>query len=88
MSKDLSLNYIILFKGQLGRYDYRAIYRVNDEIEIQLVCGSGPNIITSEMIDAYFRYNSGTKDFVQIGSQQLTMTTDAVTLKKEFLGKK
>jgi len=41
---------------------------MSDETEIQLVCGNGPGTITSEMIEAFFRYNSGSKDFVQIGS--------------------
>jgi hypothetical protein len=40
MSKDLSNNYIILFKGQLGRYDYRALYQMSDESEVQLVHGN------------------------------------------------
>ncbi len=50
---------------------------------------SSPTTITSEMIDTFFRYNSGTKEFVSMqGNKQITMTTDAVFLKKEFCVKK
>ena len=44
-----------------------------------------PARITAEMIDSYFRFNSGTKAFVQIAAQRVTITTDAIALKKEFL---
>jgi hypothetical protein len=36
----MNLNYIILFKGQLGRYDYRALYQISDDSETHLVHGN------------------------------------------------
>ena len=40
MNKDLTQNYVILFKGLLGRFDYRALYQMNEDQEIQFVHGN------------------------------------------------
>jgi hypothetical protein len=84
-----------LFKAA-GRYDYRGTYiltpasdSLHNDFDCQLVHKTGslqaPARITAEMIDSYFRFNSGTKAFVQIAAQRVTITTDAIALKKEFL---
>ena len=84
-------NYIILFKGLLGRQDYRALYRIAENGEITKVHGhaQAPAIVGPEMIETFWRYNSGAKEFAQLGGQKsITVTTDAVSLRKEYLPKK
>lgn len=80
-------NYVILFKGHLGRTDYRALYQ-NDEGEGTIFkihgVASAPETITGDMVQSYFKYNSGRLEFVQLGQKDFTNTTDAISLKKEF----
>ena len=46
---------------------------------------SAPAQITVEMIMKFYKYNSGSKEFVTLGTQRhFTATTDGVSLKKEF----
>lgn len=46
-----------------------------------------PEILEDKMIDQFFRYESGTKTFKeQIGIKGFTLSSDAVTLNKVFLG--
>ena len=62
LQKDANRNYIILFKPTSGRQDYRALYSFcHESHECLLVCSNGqaPALLKNEMIDNYFRYNSG-----------------------------
>ena len=81
-------NFIVLFKGVLGRTDYRALYRF-DEVEGMGTkmhgAASAPETIRAEMVANFYKYNSGSKEYMQMGQQRhLTSTTDGVSLKKEF----
>jgi hypothetical protein len=61
-------NYVILFKGMLGRQDYRALYAMT-ELGVQKIHGhvQAPMTLTPDMIESYYRYNSGAKEFSQLG---------------------
>ena len=83
-----SCNFIILFKGVLGRTDFRALYRF-DEVSGQGVkvhgAASAPDIVTHDMVDGFFKYDSGAKEFTALRQQRhFTATTDGISLKKEF----
>ena len=63
-------NYVVLFKGVLGRTDYRALYRQDyseqdQEGQIIKVHGApgAPTVISAEMVHAFYKYNSGAKEF-------------------------
>jgi len=77
-------NYIILFKGNLGRTDYRAIY-INENGTISKLNGpsSAPDELTADMVDKFYRYNSGQKKFMPLdGNKSFNNVTDGVALKK------
>jgi len=49
-----------LFRGNTGRKDYRALYTFDgDQCLLVLSSGQAPYSLTSEMIEDYWRYNSG-----------------------------
>ena len=80
------LNYIILFKGHLGRTDYRALYHNDGDGEIVKIHGAAtaPDRITGDMVQSFYKYNSGRLEFVQLGQHDFTNTTDGISLKKEY----
>ena len=87
-----SHNYVVLFKGVLGRTDYRALYRQDyseqdaEDGHIVKVHGApaAPAFITANMVDSFYKYNSGSKEFSMMGQQRhFTVTTDGISLKKE-----
>lgn len=66
IDSDSTTNYVVLFKGVLGRTDYRALYRF-DELEGQAIkvhgAASAPDTITDSMINSYYKYNSGAREY-------------------------
>ena len=81
------LNYVILFKGHLGRTDYRALYQ-NDGADGHIVkihgAASAPEKISGDMVQSFFKYNSGRLEFMSLGQKDFTTTTDGISMKKEF----
>ena len=70
-SGDATSNYIVLFKGVLGRTDYRALYRFDEVGERAVkVCGAAtaPDVITDNMVNSFFKYNSGAKEYSMLGT--------------------
>ena len=46
---------------------------------------TAPSQITADMVMTFYKYNSGARDFVTLGTQRhFTATTDGISLKKEF----
>jgi hypothetical protein len=78
-------NFVILFKGVLGRCDYKALYQHDVDGEVVKILGpsTAPEFIENEMVEHYFKYNSGNKEFVNLGAKSFSAITDAVALKKE-----
>ena len=91
--------YLIMFRGNLGRQDFRALY-CHDGGQQQggLISGSVlklhgpaniPDVLEDKMIEKFFRYETGTKSFKELtGIKTFTLTTDAVILKQAFVTKK
>ena len=47
-----------------------------------------PEILEDKMLDKFFRYDSGNKVFKELtGIKSITLTTDALILKKEYIKK-
>ena len=58
-------NYIILFKGIMGRNDYRGLYSHNADSTVTKIAGpaSAPEQIEDHMVASYFKYNLGQKEY-------------------------
>jgi len=77
--------YLILFRGNLGRQDFRALYCHDGSLTIYKLHGpaSIPDVLEDRMVEKFFRYESSTKAFKEIeGIKTFTLTTDAVTIKQ------
>ncbi|UXI22518.1 hypothetical protein NH340_JMT08461 [Sarcoptes scabiei] len=71
--------FLILFRN--SGLQYRAIYSYNPEREeVIKLDGVGPKNVNNEMIDKFFKYNSGTKSFAAIQTKHLCVTIDAFTI--------
>ncbi|XP_028968075.1 patronin [Galendromus occidentalis] len=70
---------LILFRG--ANLQFRGIYAYNpDRDEVIKIFGAGPKNVTSNMLDLFYKYNSGSKGFTQIHTKHLSATIDAFTI--------
>lgn len=44
-----------------------------------------PQKITAKMIQTFYKYNSGAKEFIPLKQAHLTTTTDGISLRKKHL---
>ena len=80
-----------MFKGVLGRTDYRALYRQeytmhDEEGHLAKVHGApgAPQKVTIDMVLGLYKYSSGSKEFISLSMQKhFTTTVDGISLKKE-----
>ena len=72
--------FVILFQSSKS-LSFRGIYAVvpmsDDLIRIY---GKGPKLIKVSQIDAFFKYSSSSRSFVDIPSKSITNTTDAISI--------
>lgn len=90
--------YVIMFRGNLGRQDYRALYCHDGGGAGGLISGTVqklhgpttiPDVLDDKMIEKFFRYESGIKSFKELsGIKSFTLTVDAVTIKQAYVAKK
>ncbi|XP_078285466.1 calmodulin-regulated spectrin-associated protein 3 isoform X3 [Rhinoraja longicauda] len=79
IDKSKSNHYLILFRD--NSCQFRAVYTFPPESdEMHRVAGVGPRVITQNMIETIFKYNSDRKQFTQIPSKTLSAGVDAVTI--------
>lgn len=45
---------------------------------------NAPEVIENEMVEHFFKYNSSSKEFTNLGAKSFSAITDAVALKKEY----
>lgn len=83
-----SKHFLILFRD--AGCQYRAIYSYNpDTEEVFKLNGIGPKLVTDQMMDRFFKYNSGGKCFTEVHTKHLTVTIDAFTIHNSlWAGKK
>ena len=79
-------NYIILFRGNYGRFDIKAIYTYdiqNKNIEILTCMGNAPNFIDSSMVAIFYKYNVSSNQFKELrGTKEFSCIVDGVCLRK------
>ena len=79
-------NYIILFRGNYGRFDIKAIYTYdiqNKNIEILTCMGNAPNFIDSSMVASFYKYNVSANQFKELrGTKEFSCIVDGVCLRK------
>ena len=79
-------NYIILFRGNYGRFDIKAIYTYdiqNKNIEILTCMSSAPNFIDSSMVATFYKYNVSANQFKELrGTKEFSCIVDGVCLRK------
>ena len=79
-------NYIILFRGNYGRFDIKAIYTYdiqNKNIEILTCMGNAPNFIDSSMVATFYKYNVSANQFKELrGTKEFSCIVDGVCLRK------
>lgn len=79
--------FVVLFRGNLGRQDYKALYG-HDGVEMTLEKVHGPSnvpdVLEHHLLEKFYRYDSGNKVFKELsGIKSLTLTTDAFTMKQQ-----
>jgi len=81
-------HFLILFRD--GKCQFRGLYAYYpDTEEVFKIYGTGPKIVSSNMFEKYFKYNSGGKKFTPIHTKSLSVTIDAFTIHSSlWLGKK
>jgi len=57
---------------------------VDGEVIKILGPSTAPEVIENEMVEHFFKYNSSSKEFTNLGAKSFSAITDAVALKKEF----
>ena len=79
-------NYIILFRGNYGRFDIKAIYTYdiqNKNIEILTCMGNAPNFIDASMVATFYKYNVSSNQFKELrGTKEFSCIVDGVCLRK------
>ena len=80
--------YVILFRGNLGRQDYKALYcHDGASVPSKIHGNNAPETLDSAMIEKYYRYDSGNKIFKELtGVSGFTLTTDAVVMQNKKKG--
>lgn len=79
--------YIILFRGNLGRQDFKALFSHDGIGTVEKIYGpnSVPECLEDKMVEKFFRYDSGNKVFKELpGIKSFSLTTDAVSLLKNY----
>ncbi|CAF0827258.1 unnamed protein product [Didymodactylos carnosus] len=85
---DTAKHFIILFRDQ--RLQYRGIYTYQAEQtnKIERLIGNGPREITNNMIETYYKYNNGSKQFSHVPIKSFSVQCDAVSIQNQFWVKK
>ncbi|CAF0751247.1 unnamed protein product [Didymodactylos carnosus] len=80
-------HYVILFRDH--RLQYRALYAyIPDTDVIEKIHGQGPQIITEIMVEKFYKYNSGSKQFSNIPIKHFSIQCDAVVIHNDFWQRK
>mmetsp|Transcript_7810 Transcript_7810/g.12496 ORF Transcript_7810/g.12496 Transcript_7810/m.12496 type:complete len:115 (+) Transcript_7810:1505-1849(+) len=80
-------NFMVLFRNEKGMrgLNFRALYSYNiDTGEVMRMYGNGPTSIDESMVELFFKYDSGAKEFKPLPSKKFSVTTDAIALFPAF----
>jgi hypothetical protein len=77
-------NYIILFKGNYGSFNLRAVYTYdieNSNIELLTCINNAPNFIDNTMVTTYYKYNMSQNQFKELsGNKEFSVIVDGVCI--------
>jgi hypothetical protein len=77
-------NFIILFKGNFGRFDLKAVYTYNPQnfkTELLTCLSPSPNFLDSSMIQIYYKYDLIQKEFKILSDiKVISLIVDAVAI--------
>ena len=84
------LRFVILLSKGSATLAYRGLYLVSRNGEGSKIHGWGPKTLDprSAVLSEFFRFNTGKKAFVEVGSKTFGGTVDAVSLDPTSLKKK
>ncbi|XP_010890817.2 calmodulin-regulated spectrin-associated protein 3 isoform X2 [Esox lucius] len=79
MEKCQANHFLILFRD--SSCQFRAVYTMNPETEEMVrLTGIGPRVISTDMVESIYKYNSDRKQFTTIPSKTMSMSVDAFTI--------
>ncbi|XP_057309333.1 calmodulin-regulated spectrin-associated protein 1-B-like isoform X2 [Hydractinia symbiolongicarpus] len=79
-------HFLVLFREGLK---FRSVYEYRPESEtVTRIYGIGPKNITPKMMNKFFKYNSGAKEFNALDTKHLSIQIDGLMIKKELWEKK
>ena len=77
-------NYIILFKGNFGSFNLKAVYTFNIEnkvIELLTCINNSPNFIYENMVSTFYKYNISQNQFKELkGNKEFNVIVDGVCI--------
>ena len=80
-------NFIVLFRSDKSLRFY-GLYRFDPvEVKVERIYGKGPPELKDAMVQQFYRYNSGRKEFSAVATRSFTVRTDAVALTKQHMPK-
>ncbi|RNA31308.1 patronin isoform X5 [Brachionus plicatilis] len=76
-------HFVILFRDY--HLQYRGVYFYTSEADyIEKIVGQGPARISEDMIEKYYKYNSGGKQFSPVQTKHLSIQCDGVTIHSAY----
>ena len=84
-------HFIILFRD--SRLQFRGVYAFlpltnatasDTPTRIERIFGQGPKDITESMVDTFYKYNNGSKQFSQVPIKSFSVQCDAVTISNQY----
>ncbi|CAF0704892.1 unnamed protein product [Brachionus calyciflorus] len=76
-------HFVILFRDY--HLQYRGVYSYTSETDyIEKIVGQGPQRISEDMIEKYYKYNSGGKQFSPVQTKHLSIQCDALTIHSAY----
>lgn len=80
-------HFVILFRDYHAQY--RGVYSYTAETDyIEKIIGQGPAKISEDMIEFYYKYNSGGKQFSKVPTKHFSVQCDAVTIHNIYWGQR
>ena len=77
-------NYIILFKGNFGSFNLKAVYTFNIEnkvIELLTCINNSPNFIYENMVSTFYKYNISQNQFKELkGNKEFNVIVDGICI--------
>ena len=78
--------FLILFRDIIG-CKFRGLYAYQADTETaRRIGGSGPRVVSQDMLVKLYKYNSGAKEFQEIPARRISFSTDGITILDNLWG--